>query len=103
MGEIIWVANPAVPRRRFAPRVDRTIWAPPAGELIAGVWRDASPVRSRDPREHVADRRVPKPNHAGLHAPGKHQGAHLSVHVRQKSAAGHQLSSCVSGLGGVQP
>lgn len=44
VGQIIWVANPAVPRGRSRLEWTGTVWAPPAGELIAAIWRGAAPV-----------------------------------------------------------
>lgn len=44
VGQIIWVANPAVPRGRSRLEWTGTVWAPPAGEMIAAIWRGASPV-----------------------------------------------------------
>ena len=44
VGQLIWVVNPAVPRGRSRLEWTGSIWAPPAGELIAAVWRGAAPV-----------------------------------------------------------
>ena len=44
VGREILVDNAAVPSGCSKLRSNGTIWAPPAGELIAAVWRGASPV-----------------------------------------------------------
>lgn len=44
IGQQILVPNPAVPRGQSRLEWTGTIWAPPAGELIAAKWRDANPV-----------------------------------------------------------
>ena len=44
IGQQILVPNPAVPRGQSRLEWTGTLWAPPAGELIAGKWRDATPV-----------------------------------------------------------
>lgn len=44
IGQLIQVDNAAVPGGRSILRWNGTIWAPPAGELIASAWRGSSPV-----------------------------------------------------------
>lgn len=44
IGQRIMVANAAVPRGVSRLEWTGAIWAPPAGELIAGIWCGANPV-----------------------------------------------------------
>ena len=44
IGQRIMVANVAVPRRVSRLEWTGTIWAPPSGELIAGIWGSVNPV-----------------------------------------------------------